>query len=395
MLMKNECRRAQPLTVPTTPTRRTTASAAASTQQYRPRRAVLLPPNTLCLRTGPAGPGPCVLKRVASCRARPRHAERDRHLDRLLPRHLLVHHLRQLLLVPQTVLDEGAVSCSCFEKRRRAVGEASADRRYIDVSICAAAGSGSLRRPRRYVSGRGRCSGPGLLIGTPMHGAAALAATATRCIPTAETRLAQSMVAAALGEVSPSSSLAACRMNLLAACGAAAAALAASDSACRAISASQTAPAPAPVSGWYSRCLVRNGWKPSSGAAAAGGRCWGVEQSMRTRELQSPRCSRHRRANLSCCNLGCCCSHYTPGSPVDEALVKLAGLFGRALALSGARRAPFSLFPLLTKSAAHTPTQKHESTSRTHGHATCCPTRYTSVQTPQVVPAAPQGRACT
>ena len=41
----------------------------------------------------------------ASCRARPRagHAERDRHLDRLLPRHLLIHHLRQLLLKPVTL----------------------------------------------------------------------------------------------------------------------------------------------------------------------------------------------------------------------------------------------------------------------------------------------------
>ena len=66
MLMKNECRRAQPLTVPTTPTRRTTAFALlrpVHSSIGRAARAVLLPPNTLCLRTGPAGPGPCVLKR--------------------------------------------------------------------------------------------------------------------------------------------------------------------------------------------------------------------------------------------------------------------------------------------------------------------------------------------
>ena len=45
------------------------------------------------------------------------------HLDRILPRHAPLHHLRQLvaglLLVPKAVLDEGAVSCGCGEQLSR------------------------------------------------------------------------------------------------------------------------------------------------------------------------------------------------------------------------------------------------------------------------------------
>eukprot|EP00964_Phaeocystis_antarctica_P060302 scaffold35947_cov63-Phaeocystis_antarctica.AAC.2 len=70
------------------------------------------------------------------------------HLDRILPRHPPLHHLRQLvtglLLVPKAVLDEGAMSCGCGEQLSRtglpnALHSSAHLRVYADGSMLSAA----------------------------------------------------------------------------------------------------------------------------------------------------------------------------------------------------------------------------------------------------------------
>eukprot|EP00964_Phaeocystis_antarctica_P091654 scaffold58821_cov63-Phaeocystis_antarctica.AAC.3 len=102
-----------------------------------------------------------------------RHAERDCDVDCILPRHLLLHLIRQLLLLaPQIELDEGAVSCSCGEQLRSAGWHGERRGRRGGVRQSRHTGQQRWQTPVQHYSGTGTRTGipMGSTRRRPKHG---------------------------------------------------------------------------------------------------------------------------------------------------------------------------------------------------------------------------------